>query len=62
MAHDSHCHSTQIFHDIVVEKRIIVNNLYISCTSEISSNLTNISGWNDRVKPYKDASIFWHYV
>jgi hypothetical protein len=60
--HDNHCHSIQIFHDTLMDKCITASDFCIPCTSEMSKNHTNIAGWNDIVKPYKEASIFWHNV
>ena len=45
-----------------MDKCITASDLCIPYTSDKSGNHANIAGWNDIVKPYKEASIFWHNV
>ena len=57
-----HCRSIQLFHDSIIDKCLISSELCIPHTSDKGHRPSNIAGWNDIVKPYKEASIFWHNV
>ena len=61
--HSLHCHDIQVFHDMLMESCISAceaNIPYTSCSK--NNNCRNIAGWNNYVKPYKEASLFWHNV
>ncbi len=57
-----HCQSIQYFHDSIIDKCLISSELCIPHTTDKCNQPQNIAGWNDIVKPYKEASIFWHNV
>lgn len=57
-----HCHDIQIFHDSLMECCIKAGEICIPFTSANSPRQHKLAGWNDYVKPYKDASMFWHNI
>lgn len=59
---EEHCQRIQLFHDSIIDMCLITSEKCIPHTSKRCSKSPNIAGWSDIVKPYKEASIFWHNV
>lgn len=55
----THCHDIQIFHDSIMDCCIRACQNSIPHTSK-EGNSKVIAGWNEHVKPYREASLFWH--
>ena len=60
--HDVHVEQIQLFHDSIVDMCLLASELCIPHTSDNNNISSNIAGWNDIVKPYEEASLFWHQV
>ena len=59
-----HCNDIQLFHDQIIDCCISAGKRNIPYTSAkpVTKMHKNVAGWNDRVKPFRDASIFWHSI
>ena len=60
--HAEHINTIQLFHDAIVDKCLLASELCIPHTSDKGNASGNIAGWNDIVRPYREASLFWHDV
>ena len=55
----AHCHDIKIFHYSIMDCCIRASQDSIPHTSK-QCNSNVIAGWNEHVKPYREASICWH--
>ena len=60
--HDEHIYNIQLFHYSIVDMCLSATEMCIPHTSDNCNGSHNIAGWNDIVKPFKEASLFWHGV
>ena len=60
--HTEHCQSIQLFHDSIVDKCLISSESCIPYTSSPGDKSKSVAGWNEIVKPFREASMFWHNI
>ena len=58
----NHCDRIQVFHDSLVNACLLASDSCIPKTGSKPVKTRNVAGWSEYVKPYRDASIFWHNV
>ncbi len=59
----NHCHNIKLFHDQIVECCILACERTIPHTDTSSSGtVKHLAGWNEYVRPGREASLFWHNV
>ena len=57
--HDEHIYNIQLFiHIYIVDMCLSASEMCIPHTSDNCNGSHNIAGWNDIVKPFKEASLF----
>jgi hypothetical protein len=63
MCDDSHCslHADELFHYCDRVEAILIN-AGKTCIPKTKPCRTRTPGWNDRVRPYREESLFWHWV
>ena len=61
MINNDHWNLIQLCHDSIIDKCIKDSKLCIPYTCNKSDGKPSLVGWNELVKPYKEAFIYWYY-
>ena len=57
-----HSEHIRYVYDSIIEICDDASNKYLPKTGDRQTNKNSIPGWNEKVKPYLDKSLFWHEI